>query len=243
MSIEGDGDGDGHGQERMEALAALGQVAAGVTHEVRNVMTGILGFTQVAMRKVESKPESASELLQLIEKETQRCVDILTQFLSFTRPRGAAKVPINVGDVIVSVGKLMHHQLNMNRVKLEVELARELPLALADAAGIKQVVLNLVINAMQALGDKGGRVILRGRRGADGMLELSVADDGPGVMRDVAERIFEPFFTTKPVGQGSGMGLAVSREIVAEHGGTLRLEPPTADGGAVFTLRLPVYGE
>ena len=230
------------GQERMEALAALGQVAAGVTHEVRNVMTGILGFAQVAMRKVDSNPETASELLGLIEKETQRCVDVLTQFLSFTRPSGAAKVPVDVGDVVVSVGKLMQHQLNMNRVKLEMDLAPELPLALADPSALKQVLLNLVINAMHAVGEKGGRVQLRGRRGGDGMLELSVADDGPGVSADVAARIFEPFFTTKPIGKGSGMGLAVSREIIEDHGGTLRLEPQAAGGGVRFTIRLPVYG-
>jgi signal transduction histidine kinase len=232
----------GDKKERTESLAALGQVAAGVTHEVRNVMTGILGFAQVAMRKIDAQPEAAGELLLLIEKETQRCVDILTQFLSFTRPVGAPKVPVDVGDVIVSVGRLMHHQLNMNRVKLDVELAPSLPLALADPGALKQVVLNLVINAMHAVGEKGGHVQLSGRRGGDGMLELSVADDGPGVGGDVAERIFEPFFTTKAVGQGSGMGLAVSREIVEEHGGTLRLEPQAAGGGAVFTIRLPVYG-
>ena len=230
------------GAERIETLAALGQVAAGVTHEVRNVMTGILGFAQVAMRKIDGDPQAVSELLQLIEKETQRCVDVLTQFLSFTRPSGAAKVPVDIGDIIVSVGRLMHHQLNMSRVKLDVELAPALPLALADASALKQVVLNLVINAMHAVGDKGGHVQLRAQRGGDGMLELSVADDGPGVAGDVAERIFEPFFTTKPVGQGSGMGLHVSRGIVEEHGGTLRLEPASTGGGAVFTIRLPVYG-
>jgi two-component system NtrC family sensor kinase len=234
--------GDGNKEKQTESLAALGQVAAGVTHEVRNVMTGILGFAQVARRRLDDKPEAACELLGLIEKETQRCVDILTQFLSFTRPRGAPKVPVDVGEVIVSVGKLTNHQLNMNRVKLEVELEPALPLALADPSALKQVVLNLVLNAMHAVGDKGGHVQLRGRRGGDGMLELSVSDDGPGVAGDVAERIFEPFFTTKPVGQGSGMGLAVSREIVEEHGGTLRLEPPGAGGGAVFMIRLPVYG-
>ncbi|MDB4970764.1 MAG: integral rane sensor signal transduction histidine kinase [Myxococcales bacterium] len=225
-------------QARMEALAALGQVGAGVTHEVRNVMTGILGFTQVALKRVHAKPEAAAELLELIEKEAQRCVEILTQYLSFTRPRKRERAPLDLSDVVVSVARLMNHQLNMNRVKLEVELAEDVPLVMADAGALKQVVLNLMINAMQALKGSGGRVQVMGRRTSDGGAEVQVRDDGPGVPPEVAAQIFEPFFTTKPDGEGTGMGLAVSRGIIEEHGGTLTLD--SAPGrGAIFSLRLP----
>ncbi len=229
-------------RNRTEALAALGQVSAGVTHEVRNAMTGILGFTQVALRRMKSKPEAATELLELIEKETQRCVEILTRFLSFTRPASPGHARLDVAETVDSVGRLMAHQLNMNGVKLDVELADDVPPVLADGSALKQVVLNLMINAMQAMGEGGGRVMVSTRRTDDGFAELRVADDGPGVPAEVAARIFEPFFTTKEEGAGSGMGLAVSRGIIEEHGGTLTLDSVPGQG-AMFSLRLPGIAE
>jgi two-component system, NtrC family, sensor kinase len=233
-------------EERAAALAALGQVAAGVTHEVRNVMTGVLGFTQVAKKRLPTQPESVAELLELIEKESQRCVEILTHFLGFTRTRRGDKLPVDLRDVVTSVCKIMAHQLNMNRVKLEVAVDDDVPRVSADAAALKQVVLNLMINAMQAQlplqNGHDGLVRVTARRASDGAALVEVHDDGPGVPAELAGKIFEPFFTTKPAGQGTGMGLAVSRDIVEEHGGTLTLAPP-ADGGATFSLKLPAAGE
>ena len=225
-------------QSHLEALAALGQVGAGVTHEVRNVMTGILGFTQVALKRVQTKPETAAELLELIEKETQRCVEILTQFLSFSRTARREKAAVDLSEVVASVGKLMAHQLNMNRVTLDVDLADDVPRVMADGGALRQVLLNLMLNAMQSLNGLDGRVRVIARRTGDGGAEVQVQDDGPGVPADVAARIFEPFFTTKPDGEGTGMGLSVSRGIVEEHGGTLMLHNGS-EGGATFSFKLP----
>ncbi|HEY2747280.1 MAG TPA: HAMP domain-containing sensor histidine kinase [Polyangia bacterium] len=235
MSVD---DKNGESKERAQVLAALGQVAAGVTHEVRNVMTGVLGFAQVARKRVHSQPDSVAELLALIEAESRRCVDILTRFLGFTRVPAGDAVLVELAEVVDGVCKLMAHQLNLSRVKLEVALGDDVPRVRGDAAALKQVVLNLMLNAMQAHNGADGRVRVEARRSADGGAELLVHDDGPGVPADVAARIFEPFFTTKEVGQGTGMGLAVSRDIVEEHGGTLTLAPN--DGrGATFSVKLP----
>ena len=224
-------------QQRLETLAAVGQFGAGVTHEVRNVMTGILGFAQVARRKCVGQPQAAAEMLEFIETESLRCLEILTQHLGFTRRQDPTRRAFALCDIVASVSRLTGHQLTMNRVKLEVDLAADLPSLHGDSGALKQVILNLVMNAMQALGSDGGRIRMVGRRASDGFVELQIADDGPGVSAEVAARIFEPFFTTKPDGEGTGLGLSLSRKIVEDHGGTLSLT--TASSGAVFTLLLP----
>jgi signal transduction histidine kinase len=224
---------DDEARARMAQLAALGQVAAGVTHEVRNVMTGVLGFTQVAKKRAETEPENVGELLGMIEKESQRCLEILTNFLRFTRPRRHDLQPVALRDVVDGACRLMAHPLGLRHMKLEVSIG-DAPLVLGDRAALEQVVLNLMLNAMQAQ-DDGGTVRVSLSRSGTGA-EIRVADDGPGVPEDVAARLFQPFFTTK--GDGTGMGLHVSRDVAVEHGGTLTLE--RGEGrGAVFALKLP----
>ena len=225
-------------QQRLETLAAVGQFGAGVTHEVRNVMTGILGFAQVARRKCEGQPAAAAEMLEYIETESLRCLEILTQHLGFTRPSDTERRHFTLAEVVGSVGKLTGHQLNMSRVKLEVDVAADLPRLHGDSGALKQVVLNLVMNAMQALSDDGGCIRLVGRCGP-GCVQLTISDNGPGISAELAARIFEPFFTTKPEGEGTGLGLSLSRKIVEDHGGTLTLSSEHESTGAVFTLRLP----
>ena len=229
--------------DRMETLAAVGQVGAGVTHEVRNVMTGILGFAQLARGKAASKPEKTDELLQLIEKESMRCLDILTQYLSFTRPRAPEHAPVDLSQVVAGVDKLVHHHLHLHKVKLHLQLAADLPAVRGDAGALKQVLLNLIMNAMHAMKTTGGTVRIVGARHADGAAQLHVQDDGPGGPAALAGRSFDPFFSTKPVGEGTGMGLSVSRTIVEQHGGTLSLDGNgAAMSGATFTLYLPALG-
>lgn len=225
------------GLRRTEALAALGSVSAGVTHEVRNAMTGILGLTQVAQRRHATRPEATGELLVLIEQESQRCVEILTRFLNYTRAHDNVRAEIELADVIGDVGKLVSHQLTMNQVRLQFDAESDVPRVRVDVSAFKQVVLNLVINAMHAIGTRGGQVSIRVRRFGDGHAEVLVEDDGPGVPPDLSDCIFEPFFTTKNQA-GTGLGLAVSRRIVEEHGGTLTLEDSLGTG-AVFAVRLP----
>jgi len=221
--------------ERLESLAALGQLAAGVTHEVRNAMTGIVGFLQVARKK--SADAELEQLLALVESESQRCIEVLKQFLAFSRPLEGTRAPVDLRAAIERVARLTRHRLGLQQIRIDVEVEGSPPPIVADAAALQQVLLNLVLNAMQALDGRSGRVTLALRDGGDGTVVLQVRDDGPGVPAELAARIFEPFFSTKPAGQGTGLGLAVSRTLIEQHGGSLSLERTAT--GATFTIRLP----
>jgi signal transduction histidine kinase len=222
---------------RSEKLAAFGQLGAGITHELKNPLTGIVGFAQIAQRKLDHR-EKLTELLRLIEAEGLRCKDILVNFLKFARHQsGRDAAPVSVNELVQSSAKIFGHQLSMNGVTVKLELDESGPSVMVNSGELQQVLLNLAMNAQQAMSD-GGEVRVT-TRGDGAFAEISIADTGPGIPEELRERIFEPFFTTKPAGEGTGLGLAISYGIVRDHGGTLSLgsEP---GGGAVFVIRLPV---
>jgi signal transduction histidine kinase len=225
--------------ETLERLASLGQVSAGLTHEVRNVMTGVLGFAQVARTRLVDRPETVPGLLVQIEHEIGRCLDILNHFLGFTRPDAARSEPVALGAIVDAVVRLVRHQLAMSKVRLEVRAAEGLPLVEGNAEALKQVLLNLVQNAVQAMPD-GGTVRITTRAAANRVV-LEVNDTGAGVPLPLRHKIFEPFFTTKALGEGSGLGLYICRSIVASHRGELEFVAPSesARSGARFRVSLP----
>jgi signal transduction histidine kinase len=228
-------------QEReLVKMAALGVIGAGMAHEVRNVMTGVLGFAQVASQKWAAHPDEARELLDTVERESVRCVQILNNFLHFTRRSEAARAPVELATVAQSVARVVEHRAQMIGVRVALELGEDVPPVMGDANELRQVVLNLVLNAVQA-SDRGGCVRIATARGDDGWAEVQVADEGRGIAPGDESKLFTPFFTTKPAGQGTGLGLYVSRGIVQEHGGTVAVHSQ-AGRGTTFTVRLPSSG-
>ncbi|MEZ4648045.1 MAG: ATP-binding protein [Candidatus Eisenbacteria bacterium] len=231
-----------------EKMAAFGQLGAGIAHEVKNPLAGILGCAQLSLRTAEDgTPLHAN--LKLIEKETRRCKDIIESLLKFARQEKAELRHTALGPVAEDAATIVRHQLELAQVHLDVEVDPDLPLVLANANQIQQVLMNLMINAQQAMAGEPGRVQLRVTT-ADGsvpgsndpatrQIVVTVQDDGPGIPPEHRERIFEPFFTTKPSGVGTGLGLSVSYGIVRDHGGAITVESEMGVG-TVFRLAFPI---
>lgn len=220
---------------RSEKLAAFGQLGAGITHEVKNPMTGIVGFAQLGQLNLDDK-EKSKEMFQLIEREAKRCSEILVNFLKFARADTQKHETIDVNLVVQEAAKICRHQLLINKVKLEVDLEPDALPIRGNMAELQQVLLNLAINAQQSMRTGGTVRMCTGRD--NGLVTISVADDGPGIPEDIRQRIFEPFFTTKAPGDGTGLGLSIVFGIVSDHQGTVSVESEEGSG-SVFTIRLP----
>ncbi|MFP4056185.1 MAG: sensor histidine kinase [Candidatus Brocadiia bacterium] len=218
-----------------ERLAAVGQVAAGIAHEVRNPLSGIKMSAQLLgrrLRELGAEDESVGVMLG----EIARLEVIIDDLLTFAGPARLSPEPTDLNAAVREVLDFMARQLEHAGVAVRRELDEGLPLASIDPRRIRQVVLNLVLNAAEAM-PRGGTLTVR-TRAAEGAVVGEVADTGQGIAPEHAERIFDPFFTTKK--GGSGLGLGVSRTLVEAHGGTLGFEP--ADGGTCFRFALPIEG-
>jgi two-component system NtrC family sensor kinase len=217
-----------------EKMAAVGQLAGGVAHEINNPLGGILAFAQLMSQ--DERSEGDRESLRLIQDAAVRAKRIVESLLRFSRrPRQDERGEINLTSVVEESLFLIQPQLKKANVEIVCRL--EPARILGNANLLQQVMVNLLVNALQALGPR-GRITLTTQTPSPGRVQLVVADDGPGIPPDVASRIFEPFFTTKPEGQGTGLGLSICYRIIEDHGGTIRHEP-VPGGGASFVLELP----
>ncbi len=221
-----------------EKLAALGELVAGVAHEVNNPLTGISAFAEILLEEGLANEEQA-ESVRLIRKEAARAGRVIRDLLVFARKAGPSHGPVDLNAVVEQALRLRAYSLRAGGVDVQVELDHEIPLMEGDDAKLQQVVLNLVVNAEHALlGVVERRLRLRTCH-RDESIVLEVADTGEGMSPGVARRIFEPFFTTKPEGTGTGLGLSVSYGIVQAHGGDLSVE--SAPGaGSTFRLVFPL---
>jgi len=219
-----------------EKMAAFGQLGAGIAHEVKNPLAGILGCAQLSLRKA-APGSPLYENLKLIEKETKRCKMIVENLLKFARQEKAAFDNIRVNAAIDDAIAIVGHQLSLQRVTLEKHLAPDLPIVVGNANQLQQVVINLLMNAQQAIGGP-GTVRVTSRLAADKRVEIRVQDSGPGIPPEIRKKIFEPFFTTKPNGTGTGLGLSVSFGIIKDHGGEISLESEPGKG-ATFIVAVP----
>ena len=217
-----------------ERLAALGQLAAAVAHEIRNPLNGIRGAQDILLEKI--KPEDPEyKFAEIVRRETRRIEDIVNEFLDFARPREPNRMKVNIGNVITSVLDLCARQAADRGVLLKSELPENDIFITADADQIKQVLLNLVLNSIDAC-ESGGAVRVTAEQKDDNVW-LSIIDTGSGMNEEDRARLFEPFFTTKP--SGTGLGLAVSRRIVEKHGGHIKVKTKSGEG-TEFTVVLPV---
>lgn len=223
-----------------EKMAAFGQIGAGIAHEVKNPLAGILGYAQLSLRKVqEGDPLHGN--LKIIEKETKRCKNIIDNLMKFARQETVSFMATEINQVVGDAMAIVDHQLTINGVKLEKELAPDLPAVMGNANQIQQVLMNLMINAQQAMDGNPGTVRLSTAPVDSAHIEVRVADTGTGIPEEIRAKIFEPFFTTKTAGKGTGLGLSVSYGIIRDHKGDIRVESEQGVG-TTFIITLPVAG-
>lgn len=220
-----------------EKLVALGELVAGVAHEVNNPLTGISAFAQL-LQEERLTPDQL-EAAQMIKREADRAVSVIRDLLTFARKTGPRTVPIDINTLIEQTMRLRTYGLRTAGIELRQELAPALPRVRGDDRQVQQVLLNLVVNAEHAVANCPVRIITLRTSVAGGRVIVEVSDTGQGMSVEVQKRIFEPFFTTKAEGAGTGLGLSVSFGIVQTHGGTLTVH--SAPGaGATFRLTLPI---
>lgn len=217
-------------------MAAVGQLAAGIAHEVNNPLAVILAFAQGIERRL---PEIAPQLqtpVASIIRETHRCRKIVEELLTFSRINRRGREPLFVDALLWNASALLAPCAREQGTQLHFDIAEGMPQVLGDRVQLEQVFINLGINALDAVA-QGGTVSFAVRQ-TPTSVTLSVTDDGPGIPPDVLPRSFEPFFTTKPQGRGTGLGLSLSYEIVRQHQGTLEVETELGRGTTLL-VRLP----
>jgi signal transduction histidine kinase len=224
-----------------EKLAALGQFVAGIAHELNNPLQGVLGHLEL-MRTTGAFPKALHRDIQQIYREADRAAKIVRNLLVFAGSRGVARRRTSVNAALSRVLALRAAALRAANIEVIRHHADALPRVKADPLLIQQALLNIVLNAEQAIGAGGGRIetttSVHGN-GAAGRIVVQIRDTGPGISSAAMGRVFEPFFTTKEVGKGTGLGLAIAYGVIQEHGGQISASNHR-DGGAVFTVQLPV---
>ena len=220
-----------------EKLAAVGQMIAGVAHELNNPLTAILGVSDLLHER--ASDDVVRRQTELIHQQARRAAQIVQSLLAFSRPPTTSRNQINLSDAVQRALQLHEHSLQKNRIAVEFHRSPQLPPVLADANQLVQVFLNLITNAEQAIREVRDSGTLRIRLGcADEKTWVEFADDGPGVPSEMLPKLFDPFFTTKRPGGGTGLGLTICLSIVREHGGTIEIQTPP-QGGAAFRVMLP----
>lgn len=225
-----------------EKMAALGQTISGVAHELNNPLATILSWAErLSERNVDDKTKQG---LEVILAESERAARIVRNLLTFARKRQTTRAMVDLNQVVRETLALRAYEQKVSNIRVVEAMATGLPELFADGHQIKQVLLNLLINAEQAcIGANGkGTIVIRTAHDSDrGSVTLEVNDDGPGIPEERLSKIFDPFFTTKEVGQGTGLGLTVAYAIVQEHGGRIWVE--SAPSNTSFFIELPVTGQ
>ena len=237
-----------------EKLSAMGSLLAGVAHELNNPLAIVMGRASLLEEKCVEQAELPAAHLrndaQLIREAAERCGRIVRTFLNMARSQPSERSSVPLNDMVRAAVDMLQYGYRTHGIELDIQLGEALPPVNADPDQIGQIVLNLLVNAQQALAGRSGSRRVTVQTGVEPRREtreprvwLRVVDNGPGVTEVLRSRIFEPYFTTKPEGHGTGIGLAVSRSMAREHGGDLVLEPARgADEGASFRLSLPISG-
>ena len=229
----------------VETMSSVGKMAAVVAHEINNPLSGILTYSKLIKKWVDSgqvsdaKKQEAQQALDLISSESRRCGELVKNLLTFSRQSPMNVQPTDLNRVVGQCTMLVRHNLEIAAIELHTSLAEGLPRLHCDPSQIEQVLLALLVNAADAM-PKGGNLWVDSHLSADGSeVVLTVRDDGSGIPPEVLPRIFDPFVTTKESGHGTGLGLAVSRGIIERHSGTIAIESEVGRGTTV-TITLPV---
>ncbi|MEO8705485.1 MAG: ATP-binding protein [Kofleriaceae bacterium] len=225
---------------RAERLATLGELAAGVVHELNNPLTSITVYAEYLVRKLESQGAETSDVekLRRIGASAQRILRFSRDLVQYARPSGRDLEPVDLSAVVRQSVSICEHLVDRGGIALGVEVDPELPVIQAISGQLEQVLINLITNAVHAV-ENGGQVVVRAAVESPSTVLIEVADSGPGVAEEDRERIFEPFFTTKPDGKGTGLGLPIVRNIIEQHRGQISVSRSDL-GGATFRVILPV---
>ena len=224
-----------------EKLSSLGQMAASIAHEINNPLAGVLVYTQLIAKKLAQgslAKEVALDYLAKMAREVDRSSRIIRNLLDFARPSELTLADVEINGVIEDALALVGHRATLGQIEIVRDLGHDLPRVYADYDQLRQVLVNLTLNAIQAT-QAGGRVTLRTRTGSDGGLTLTVIDTGCGISEADRKKLFTPFFTTKEKGEGVGLGLAVAKGIIEKHAGSIEVESAEAQG-TTFIVTLPV---
>ena len=221
-----------------DKLASIGELSSGIAHEINNPLGIILGYTQLLLRGEDVASNRFNDL-KTIEKHVQSCKAIVEDLLNFARTSSPQKENLDIHTVVDEVIGFVRHHSNLENIHIQTDFAPQLPQALIDEKKIKQVLINLLMNAIHAVERKGTITIATGINHKTGRITVEVSDTGHGIDTKNLPRIFDPFFTTKPTGEGTGLGLSVSYGIIKGHGGNISVKSEPGQGAA-FTLSLPV---
>jgi two-component system NtrC family sensor kinase len=231
---------------RGEKLASVGLLASGVAHELNNPLTGILTFSHLLRQKMPDKSADAEDM-DLVIRETKRCAAIIKRLLDFAREKQPEKKFTDLNQVIDDTVRIIERPAHLRDIEIGLDLDRTLPPIWIDADQIKQVIMNMLVNAQHAVEEK-GNITISTRRAQDPrspatepkpMVAISIVDTGCGIPEANLRRIFDPFFTSKDVGKGTGLGLSVSHGIVEAHGGLIEVESKVGEG-STFRVFLPL---
>jgi nitrogen-specific signal transduction histidine kinase/CheY-like chemotaxis protein len=223
--------------EQTERLVTIGQMAAGVAHEINNPLNAIVGMAELLCEDLGD--EGAKRMAEHIRDQALRIGRITKNLLTFARPRPQEFAPVDINNVVREVLEMKSYQLRSNNIAVALNLTEPLPKVLGDKLQLQQVLLNLINNAEDAMSEQGGGTLSITTEQAKGFVRLLVEDTGKGIPPELLPHIFDPFFTTKPVGKGTGLGLAIVYGIVTGHGGKIWAENKP-EGGAKFVVELPV---
>lgn len=226
-----------------EKLASLGRMAAGVAHELNSPLTGIVTFAHLMLKRTPPENKQDIEDLEVIIEQAERCSKIIKGLLGFSRKTTSEKALVNINSLTESTISMVRNQAKFHNIKFSLNFDDSIPQVTTDPNQLQQVFINLLINAADAMNER-GQVTVATRVISDSSsdkkyVEIEFTDTGPGIPEENLGRVFEPFFTTKPVGKGTGLGLAVSYGIIRKHGGNIFVRSEMGKGASFF-VRLPV---
>lgn len=221
-----------------DKLASIGQLAAGIAHEINNPLTSVVGFSDLLLER--DFPDDIRENLEIINTDAKRIANVVKGLLISVRKQGTEKASEDINDIIQEVLQLRSYEQKVTNIKVETELAPDLPLAFVNGAQMGQVFMNLLVNAEQAMleANERGNLKIKTEKVGD-IIRITITDDGPGISPDDMKNLFSPFFTTKEVGKGTGLGLSICRGIITDHDGKIYAESELGKG-ASFIIELPI---
>jgi two-component system, sporulation sensor kinase E len=230
-----------------EKMSSIGVLATGIAHEINNPLTSVAGCAEALLRRFrddqalirDSRLDVFPHYLEVIVRESYRCKGIIDNLLSFGRISDGSAVEVDVNAILLEILELLRHQQGYRQIRVDTDLKKDLPHVLGDPSGLRQVCMNLLVNAHQAITES-GLVELSTDTVDDTMVSIMIRDTGCGIAQDMIDRIWDPFFTTKEVGKGIGLGLALTYNIVKRHGGDIQVESRIGEGSR-FTVLLPVW--
>jgi len=227
-------------------MMSLGRLSASIVHEINNPLSGILNYIRMMLKGLRRNPcpppheiERFQRYLTLVENEVSRCATIVSNLLAFSRKAKMEFCEVNIPDLLEKCVMLSRHKLEMENIRVTVNVDSGIPEVAGDFNQIQQCIINLIFNAIDAM-EKGGNLSIGCRHNfRDAVVEVQIKDDGCGIAKENLLHIFDPFFTTKEEGKGLGLGLSTVCKIIAQHKGTINVESEVGQG-TLFTIKLPV---